>query len=85
MTLATIDGEKVTGRVRDLSKEDRKYLTALDKDPIRTWTSTFGSKIEARFIRKKGDSVILEKANGSSLTVPLRKLSKADQAYVDKN
>ena len=85
VTLATIDGEKVTGRVRDLSKEDRKYLTALDKAPIRTWTSTFGSKIEARLIREKGDSVILEKADGSSLTVPLRKLSKADQAYVDKN
>ena len=45
----------------------------------------FGSKIEARMVRKKGDSVILEKADGSSLTVPLRKLSKADQAYVDEN
>ena len=49
---------------------------------IRTWTSTFGSKIEARLVRRSGDSVILEKADGKSLTVPMDKLSKDDQDYV---
>ena len=84
VTLGTIDGQQVTGRLRDLSKADRKYVADQDKTPLRTWTSTFGSKIEARLIRKKNDSVILEKSDGSSLTVPLRKLSKDDQDYVDE-
>ena len=84
LTLGMIDGSQVTGRVRDLSKADREYLADLDKAPLRTWKSTFGSKIEARLVRKKKDSVILEKADGSKLTVPLKKLSEADQAYVDQ-
>ena len=85
VTLEKIDGERVTGRLRDLSKADRKYVADLGKAPFRTWTSTFGSKIEARLIRKKRDSVTLEKADGSSLKVPLDKLSKADQDYVKEN
>ena len=84
LTLQTIDGSQVTGRLRELSKADREYVSEQDKAPLRTWTSTFGSKIEGRLIRKKRDSVTLEKADGSSLTVPLNKLSKADQAYVDE-
>ena len=98
VTLGKIDGTEVKGRLRDLSKADREYIADLDKAPdpkssptkapgkapIRTWTSTFGSKIEARLVRKKLDSVILEKADGSSLTVPLDKLSKDDQNYVDE-
>ena len=84
MTLGMIDGSQATGRVRDLSKADREYLADLDRTPLRTWKSTFGSKIEARLVRKKKDSVILEKADGSKLTVPLNKLSEADQAYVDQ-
>ena len=85
MTLGTIDGAEVTGRVRDLSKADRDYIADLGKAPLRTWTSSVGSKIEARLIRKKRDSVTLEKADGSSLKVPLDKLSKADQDYVKEN
>ena len=80
-----IYGPEVTGRLRDLSKADRKYVADQDKASLRTWTSTFGRKIEARLVRKKRDSVILEKVDGSGLTVPLNKLLKADQAYVDEN
>ena len=83
VTLGMIDGSKVTGRLRDLSKADREYIDDQSKTPLRTWKSTFGSKIEARLVRKKRDSVTLEKADGSKLTVPLEKLSKADQDYVD--
>lgn len=83
VTFEKIDGSKVTGRLSDLSKADREYLTDLDKAPLRTWKSTFGSKIVARLVRKKKESVTLEKADGSKLTVPLSKLSEADQAYVD--
>ena len=102
VTLAMVDGERVTGRLNDLSKLDREFISDLNaapqtktkkkekkkapagEPPIRTWTSTFGSSIEARLVSKKGDSVVLEKADGSNLTVPLNKLSKADQAYVDQ-
>ena len=85
VTLRQIDGAQVTGRLRDLSKADRKYVADQGKAPLRTWTSTVGSKIEARLVRRKGDSVVLEKTDGSNLTVPLKKLSKVDQQYVNEN
>ena len=85
LTLEKIDGSRVTGRLRDLSKADREYIANQDKVPIRTWTSTNGGfTIDAKFVSKKRDSVTLEKADGSKITVPLDKLSKADQDYVDE-
>ena len=85
VTLETIDGAQVTGKLRDLSKADRQYLTDKDKAPMRTWTSTSGYKVDARLVGKKKDAVTLEKADGSSVDVPLDKLIKADQDYLDKH
>ena len=66
-------------------KEASAKETAPSKASLRTWTSTSGHKIDARLLRKKRDSVTLEKADGSSVTVPLKKLSKADRDFVDDN
>lgn len=49
---------------------------------IRTWIDTTGNfRREASFERLAGDSVVLRTTNGMPLTIPLNKLSLADQAY----
>ena len=48
----------------------------------RVWTSTQGSKIDARLKHDGGLMVTLEKKDGKTLRVPRSKLSKADQAYL---
>jgi formylglycine-generating enzyme required for sulfatase activity len=58
------------------------YLIA--KEPIRTWTSTDGRTIEARYLEMIGDKVRIENASGRKFTVPLTGFSSADQEYVKK-
>ena len=49
----------------------------------RTWRDTTGKfSVEAKLVDVLDDSVRLEKADGKQLTVPLAKLSQADQEYV---
>lgn len=50
--------------------------------PTRTWTSTDGRKIEASFVAVVGENVQIRMANGTLFTVPLARLSAADQSYV---
>lgn len=50
--------------------------------PSRSWTSTDGRKIEAAFVGMEGDAVKIRMANGSTFTVPLARLSAADQDFV---
>lgn len=52
-------------------------------DEVRVWTDSTGKhKIKAAFVSLEDDQVTLEKADGSTLEIPLKKLSKADQKYV---
>jgi len=49
----------------------------------RTWTDSTGKHtVEAEFVDLKGGKVRLKKANGSTLSITLDKLSSADQEYV---
>ena len=49
----------------------------------RTWTSASGAfTVEATLREIKDDSVVLEKENGSSITVLLEKLSESDRKHV---
>ena len=53
---------------------------------VRTWTDTTGKfQREASFERLVGDSVILKTVDGNELTLPLNRLSPADQAYAKKS
>ena len=52
-----------------------------DKSKLRTWTSSIGTKIEAELVSTTGDEVTLKTKAGRTLTVPLNKLSKADQEF----
>ncbi len=50
----------------------------------RTWTSADGQfTIEATLVNTEGDKVVLQKSDGSTITVPLADLSTADQQYVN--
>ena len=47
---------------------------------VRTWTDNTGKfKITAKFVEMAGDKVILEREDGLRVSVPLSRLSPADQ------
>jgi hypothetical protein len=49
----------------------------------RTWTDSTGRfKVEARLVKFEGGQVTLEKADGRTITLPLARLSDADQALL---
>jgi formylglycine-generating enzyme required for sulfatase activity len=54
------------------------------KEPIRTWTSSDGRTLEARYLEMVGTKVRIENASGRKFTVPLTGFSSADQEYVKK-
>ena len=58
------------------------FLSA--KEPLRTWTSADGRKLEARYLEVVGTKVRIENASGRKFTVPLTGFSFADQEYVKK-
>ena len=58
------------------------FLSA--KEPIRTWTSTDGRTLEARYLEMVGSKVRIENASGRKFKVPLTGFSPADQEYVKK-
>ncbi len=49
---------------------------------FRTWTSSAGTTIEARFAGLANGTVILGKRDGKKLKVPLDKFVEADQKFV---
>ena len=51
---------------------------------VRPWTNTQGKSISATFQKKDGTSIILKLQDGTLSSVPLEKLSAADQDYVKK-
>ena len=59
-------------------------ITLTAKEPIRTWTSTDGRSLEARYLEMVGSKVRIENASGGKFTVPLTGFSSADQEYVKK-
>jgi formylglycine-generating enzyme required for sulfatase activity len=54
------------------------------EEDFRTWTSSDGRKIQAKFVEMVGDSVKIKNTQGGEFVLPLTKLSKADQEYVTK-
>ncbi len=56
-------------------------LMAQVATPFRNWTSTDGRVVEACFLGLEGDSVKIKARTGAVFTVPLSRLSAADQAW----
>jgi formylglycine-generating enzyme required for sulfatase activity len=60
------------------------YFCLTAKEPIRTWTSTDGRTLEARYLKMVGSKVRIKNASGRTFIVPLTGFSSADQEYVKK-
>ena len=58
----------------------QNLLTA--QEPIRTWTSSDGRTLEARFILQVGSNVRIKNVAGREFTLPITRFSQADQEYV---
>lgn len=57
---------------------------SLMADETRLWTDSTGKfKVEASFVEKKGDSVVLAKEDGKKLTIPIAKLCEADRSFLE--
>jgi hypothetical protein len=52
------------------------------ENPLRTWSINDGRFIQASFVNTDGALVLLRLANGQTGTIPVQKLSPADQAFV---
>jgi len=59
-------------------------VTLAAKEPIRTWISSDGRTLEARYLEMVGTKVRIENASGRKFTVALTGFSSADQEYVKK-
>ena len=54
------------------------------EEPLRTWTSSDGRTLQARFVEKVGSSrVKIENATGKEFTLPKSRISEADWKYVE--
>ena len=49
---------------------------------MRTWTSSDGRTLEARFIEQVGSNVKIKTEQGREFTLPITRFSQADQEYV---
>ena len=58
----------------------QNYLSA--REPIRTWTSSDGRTLEARFIEQVGSNVRIKTEAGREFSLPITRFSQADQEYV---
>ena len=64
-------------------KEAELLLNPPEPIAMRSWTSKGGHfSIEAKFVSANDKTVTLEKANGTTISVELSKLSEVDQEYV---
>lgn len=49
---------------------------------MRVWTAVNGKTVEAEFVKITGDKVVFTRANGKTIKVPLKGLSKKDRDYL---
>jgi len=67
---------KDTHKKSDAPKED-------GRQPLRKWTWGAGRSAEARLLKAAGSIVVLERTDGSRITVSRSALSQEDKAYLD--
>ena len=56
--------------------------SGIAEENFRTWTSSDGKKLEAKYLRKIGEKIKIGTSSGKEFTVPLSRFSKEDQQYV---
>jgi len=60
-------------------------LTATGWAEYRIWTGTNGSSVEAEFVKQVPGSVYLKTQAGKIKKIPIKKLSEADQKYIEQH
>lgn len=58
------------------------FISSISRAEMRIWTSVKGDTVEAEFVKKIGSKVILTRAGGQQIKVPMSGLSQADLAYI---
>jgi hypothetical protein len=56
--------------------------SGIAEEDFRTWTSSGGKKLEAKYLSKIGEKIKIVTNRGKEFTVPLSRFSKEDQQYV---
>ena len=56
--------------------------SGIAEEDFRTWTSSDGKKLEAKYLRKIGEKIRIVTNRGKEFTIPLSRFSKEDQQYV---
>lgn len=51
----------------------------------RTWTSVTGQTAEAEFVKMEGENVVVRMADGRTSSIPIARLSAADQAFIKEH
>lgn len=59
-------------------------VTTFAKEPLRTWTSTDGRTLEARYLEMVGSKIRIENSAGKKFSIPMTAFSKDDQNYAKK-
>jgi len=59
-----------------------KTEAAVENYPIRTWKSTQGRTLEARFVSQTDTEVVLENTEGKKVKTQIQQLSEDDQKYL---
>jgi len=61
---------------------DSSETRATEKRPLRKWTSSAGTQIDARLISVTGDKIKLERDDGRQIDLTLDQLSEHDQEFI---
>lgn len=77
---ATSSGSSASGGAKTINTGDVKRAT--DRG-YRIWTDIGGRKLSASLLEVKDGKAVLKANNGSTMPVPLDKLSDADNVYID--
>ena len=65
-----------------LKKKDRAADAPASNAPLRTWTYTTGSTIEARLVAIEKDRVKLQKEDGRILSIAIQRFSEKDREFL---
>jgi hypothetical protein len=58
---------------------------ATEESKMHTWHDATGTyEVEAEFVKSEAGKVTIKKADGKTVTLPIKKLSKADQEYAEQ-
>lgn len=80
---ATIAPTEPSGTAEEAIVTPETPVDIPDSEPdFRTWTSTSGKTVTAKFIRRDDDRIVLETPKGKRAKTSLSKLSQADRDYV---